>query len=374
MNEWLDICRKLYNYFLQQRKELYEETSSVISCYNQMKQLPKMKEEDKSLCKIYAQVLQETLKRLDLSFKEFFRRVKNGERKKGYPRFKSRNRYNSFTYPQYGFKIMNNKLHLSKIGKLKIRIDRTIPKNFTIKTCSIKRDLDHWYVTFVVVLPQEKPQPFQMNEIKNSVGIDVGLEKLLATSDGEFVNNPRWFQTSHKKLSREQRNLARKKKGSKNREKQKLKVARLHRKIRNQRKDFLHKVSTELVEKNDLIVFEDLKIRNMVKNKHLSKSISDAGWRQLITYTHYKAESAGKRVVVVDPKNTSQTCTQCKKLVKKSLAVRTHSCPHCGLVLDRDVNAAKNILERGWEKLRSSIDDTAGLAGSACGEVSIETL
>jgi putative transposase len=173
------------------------------------------------------------------------------------------------------------------------------------------------------------------------------IEKFAALSDGVLIKNPQFLRESEAKLKYEQRKLSRKKKGSNSRKKQKHKLAKLHCKIKNRRNNFLHIESRKLVRSYDVIVLEDLRIKNMVKNHHLAKSISDASWAKFIEYVSYKAESAGKKVVFVNPRNTSQICSSCGEIVKKSLSVRTHICPYCGLILDRDVNAAINILRLG---------------------------
>jgi len=231
-------------------------------------------------------------------------------------------------------------LNLSKIGDIKLTQHREIESK--IKTCTIKRDVDQWYVSFSV----------EMNNIPctemtdKSIGIDLGLKSLITLSDSKQIESPQFLRKSENKLAKQQRNLSRKKKGSNNRNKQRIEVAKIHRYIRNQRHDLTHKISIKLVKAYDLIVFEKLQIQNMVKNHRLAKSISDAGWNQLIQFTKYKAEHAGKVVELVDPKNTTQNCSSCGTKVPKSLSVRTHKCLYCGLELDRDVNAAINILER----------------------------
>jgi len=315
--------------------------------FDQVNALKVMKKDNAWLQKVHSQVLNNVLDRLDKAFKNFFRRVKSGE-KPGYPRFKGRDRYDSFTFPQSGYKIEGNELVLSKIGAIKLKQHREIPGDAIIKFCTIKRDVDQWYVSFVVELSDDK---IEKKEIESVVGIDVGLNEIATLSTGEKIANPRWLRTSEQKLAKEQRKLSRKKKGSTNRKKQKIEVAKVHRTIRNQRKDFHHKLSCELVERYDLIVFEDLKIRNMVKNRYLAKSISDAGWDELVSFTTNKAEEAGKIVEKINPNGTSQNCSDCGMVVKKSLAVRTHKCPYCGLEIDRDENAALNILRRGLEKI-----------------------
>ena len=341
LNRTLSTCRHLYNESLSERKrqsELNElkRTFGVIpwgkpewiNYYDQANRLSGSKTDFQK--NVFSQVLQNVLKRVDRSFKNFF----NGF---GYPRFQGRDRYNSFTYPQSGFSIKQEKLNLSKIGNIKIFQHREIEGK--IKTCAIKKDIDQWYVTFsceidISVIPVD---------IKTKTGIDVGLSSLITMSNGSQVEPPEFLRASEKRLSREQIHLSKKKLRSKNRNNQRIIVAKVHRRIRNQRKDFAHKTSRKLVEEYDHIVFEDLQIKNMVQNHHLAKSISDAGWSQLISFTKTKAEYAGKIVELVNPRNTSQNCSSCGSSVPKNLSVRVHSCPFCGLVLDRDHNAAINI-------------------------------
>lgn len=281
---------------------------------------------------VHSQVLQNVLRRVEKSFDKFFTGA-------GYPRFQGRNRYDSFTFPQSGFKITDErKLKLSKIGEIKIVQHREIEG--TLKTCTIKRDVDRWYVSFSCEMEPEVLEP-----TGQSVGIDVGLKSLVTLSTGEQVEPPKYLRQSEKKLVKAQRELSKKKKRSNNRDKQRVEVAKIHRKIRNQREDFNHKLSRELVYNYDTIVFEDLQIKNMVKNHNLAKSISDAGWSQLIQFTTYKAEYAGRIVDLVNPRNTSKTCSICGHIQSMSLSERTYKCL-CGNVMDRDHNAAINILNR----------------------------
>ncbi len=344
LNRTLSACRHLYNDALSERRKQAELNRlkkefdifplgkpEWISYEDQANDLSESKTDFQK--EIHSQVLQNTLKRLDRSFRNFF----NGY---GYPRFQGRNRYNSFTYPQSGFAIEIGKLNLSKIGNVKMILHREIEGK--IKTCTIKKDIDQWYVS----LSCEIETPIIPVEIKTEIGIDVGLSSLITLSNGRQIDPPEFLREKEKKLTQEQKWLSRKKKKSGKRNKQKVKVAKVHRKIRNQRTDFAHKTSKVLVDTFDRIVFEDLQIKNMMQNHHLAKSISDAGWYQLISLTKSKAEYAGKIVELVNARNTSQNCSACGNSVTKDLSVRTHSCPFCGLVLDRDHNAAINILKR----------------------------
>jgi len=379
----LDTCRNLYNNSLEERIKAHElqqisipkiikdnkpnEAIRLINLrkkndyYEQQKGLLELKEKYPEYKEVYSQVLQDTLKRLDKSFDNFFRRVKNKENP-GFPRFKSRNGYDSFTYSQKGFELKDDDLNLSKIGSIRIFQHREIEG--IIKTCTIKRDIDQWYCTIVTEINEQITQV----PIINKVGIDVGLKTFLTLSNGEQIESPKYLLESERRLTKEQRRLSRKKfrkievtdkktnklkkikVPTKNRVKQRIKVAKAHRKIRNQRKDFNHKTSRKLVTDYDLIVFEKLQIQDMMINSHSirNRNISDVAWYQLQTFTSYKAEWAGKKVMFVNPKNTSQICSNCGIIVKKDLSVRIHNCI-CGLSIDRDLNAAINILNRGMK-------------------------
>ena len=329
----LTTCRYLYNEMLEDRKNAYDRCGVGLN-YNQ--QVGQLKYLDLS---VYSQVAQDVLRRLDKAFQNFFRRVKNGDKKAGYPRFHGRNRYDSFTYPQSGFKIKDGKLILSKIGAIRIFQHREIEGK--VKTCTIKRDGDQWYVCFSVELPD-----VEKRDLKTSVGVDVGITTLATLSDGAEIENPKILDKHDSKLRKAQKDLSRKKKGSNNRNKQRSKVARIYRKIRNVRKDGLHKASRILADSYDRIVFEDLQIKNMVKNHHLARSIHDASWGMLINFTTYKAEYAGGVVELVNPRNTSKQCSVCGSIKPMPLSQRTYRCPNCGNVMDRDRNAAINILNR----------------------------
>ena len=348
LTQWLTTCRMLYNNSLAERRDAWTTEQRSVTYTEQANQLTDAKQTNPFLTAVHSQVLQDVLRRLDKTFQHFFQRIKKGE-KTGYPRFKGKNRYDSFTYPQSGFVLEKKKLRLSKIGCITIKLHRQIPVEGVIKTCTITRDVDHWYACFSVELPVLHSQ----KEIKNAIGVDVGLKSLLTLHTGDTIDNPRWFRNSENKLAKEQRRKDRKVKGSHNRHKQNTKVAQVHRKIRNQRKDFHHKLSRKLVDTYDLIVYENLTITNMVKNHHLAKSISDAGWGQLMCFTEYKAEEAGTLVEYVGAYDSTQRCSRCGKRVPKTLATRIHRCPYCGLVLARDHNSAITILHRSTHYLEA---------------------
>ncbi len=354
----------MYNNALGSRKsqaELYRLpiAKHLITMKSQSKALPVQKKNNEYLPLVHSQVLQDILRRVNKSFDNFFRRLKNHE-SPGYPRFKSYTRYNSFTYPQTGFEIIDSKLHLSKIGDINIKLHRNMTGN--IKTCTIKRDIDIWYASFSVEINDLLPEK---TVIKSAVGIDVGINPIVALSNKDKKEPPKYLLQSEHKLAKEQRKLSRKQKGSHNRNKQRIKVAKIHRRIKQQRADFHHKLSRTLVEKYDLIAFENLNIKGMIRNHHLSKSISDVSWNMLQSFTKYKAEWAGKVVTFVNPKNTSQQCSRCGKIIKKNLNIKTHKCPYCGLVLNRHVNAAINILHRGLIKIGLGYTDLMPVRGLA---------
>ena len=336
----LEVCRILYNSCLVDRKNHYESTSKGLSRIQQQKILAADKKRVLLLKEVHSQVLQDVLFRVERAYQGFFRRLATKEGRAGYPRFKSEGRYDSITYPQEpGFRIENNKLKLSKVGHLKIRMHREIIGQ--VKTCTIRKDGNHWYACFSVAYePEKRAIP------TNSIGIDVGLKSFATLSDGTEISSPKYLRKAEARLKRAQRVLSRKKKGGDNRKKAKQVVTNLHRKVRNQRLDFHHKEARKIVNSFGLIVAEDLQIRNMVRNRRLSKSISDAGWGGFLSLLASKAEEAGCRFEKVDPRYTSVNCSSCGEKVPKSLAIRTHRCPTCGLILDRDTNAAINILQR----------------------------
>jgi len=338
IDQTIELCRYLYNCGLEHRILAYRQRRASVYAYQQINELPGIKEVFPDYKNIYSQVLQDVLRRLDKTFSSFFRRVKTGE-KPGFPRYKGENRYHSFTYPQPQENMIpaNGKVYLPKIGKVKIKLHREIPGN--IKTVTVTRRNGKYYACFTVEV-----ESVLLPKTGRTVGIDVGVSAFVATSDGLLVQSPQTYRKAEKSLKTLQREVSRRKKGSNRRRKSVQKLASVHEKIANQRKDIVHKTARYLVNNYDLIAHEDLQIKNMVKNHHLAKSIQDSGWGMFFDILAYKAEEAGKQVVKVNPHNTSQICSGCGHIVKKTLAVRIHKCPHCGLELDRDINAARNIL------------------------------
>lgn len=351
----LDECCWLYNHLLEQRKTAYEQRGETLALYGQQETFPALKVERPSLTTVHSQVLQNVAVRLDLAFKAFFRRVKAGEAP-GYPRFRGRDRYDSFCYPQSGFALDTDtgRVKLSKVGSVRAVLHR--PLEGTVKTCCVRRtSAGKWYVTFSCEI---EPEPLPAND--TAVGIDVGLEKFATLSTGETIANPRFFRRDEHDLARAQRRLSKEPKPAKGewatpgRRTRKKVVARIHERIRNRRTDFAHQQARKTVDAYGTICVEDLTINQMVHNHCLAKSIHDAAWRQYIAYLTYKAEDAGRKMVAVNPAYTSQDCSRCGHRRRKELSERVHACSCCGLVLDRDHNAALNILRLGLQSLASA--------------------
>jgi len=363
----LDRNRELYNAALEERREAYRISRVSISYNDQSAQLPAIKKIRSEYKEIYAQILQDTLKRVDKAFKAFFKRCKEGKTP-GFPRFQGYDRYDSFCYPQIEklkgkptVTIENGKVVFPKIGHIKVKQHR--PLEGKAKTCTIKREGECWYVVFACEVEAQVKLPYT----DLPIGIDMGLKHFMTNSSGDVVDNPRFFRKSHGRLKKKQQRLSKGRNKSHRRKRSAQLVGKGHKTVRNQRRDFHHKEARHLVETYDPIVFEDLSMHHMVRRPKakqdesgkylpngaaakggLNKSILDAGWASFIELVKHKAEYAGVTVYEVDPKKTSQMCSACgKEGEHKDLSVRTHVCIHCGVVLDRDHNAARNILDRG---------------------------
>lgn len=340
IDETLETHRRIYNNALNQRKTGYEQFKESITYADQSVSYKQARETNEYYQKTNFSSVQRTLRRLDKAFKGFFRRVKAGD-KPGYPRFKGKNRWKSveFTYGD-GSKIRDNrKLYIQNIGEIKVKFHR--PMKGIIKTVTIRRQVGKYYACFSC-----ETEPELLEPTGAVVGIDMGISNFVTTSDGEFFEPPKYLRQSERKLRRQQRKVARRKKGSNRRRKAVKAFQRTHEHIANQRKDAAHKIARTLVNDYDIIAVENLNTNGLLKNHHLAKSIADAAWNTFIMILAYKAAEAGRKLIKVDPRYTSQVCSQCGEIVKKDLSVRTHRCPRCGLVLDRDVNAALNILTK----------------------------
>ena len=342
----LDVCRHLYNDALQERRDAWKTCRTSVTFNMQSAQLPACKDADMPMRSVYSQVLQDVLHRVDKTYKAFFRRGN------GFPRFKGKGWFDSFTYPQLGFSVSGSQLSLSKIGNVKIKLHRPIAGD--VKTLTLKNENGKWYACFSCVVDVE-PLP----ENDSVVGIDVGLESFAVTSDAEIIDNPRWYRAAQKVLRRKQRHVSRCTKRSGGWKRACQYVAKLHRHVFNQRNDFQHKVSRDFVNNYGFIAVEDLNVKGLAGGM-LAKSVHDAAWSSFIAKLSYKAESADRLLVKVDARRTSQQCP-CGAPVPKKLWDRKHHCTVCGLHTTRDHASALEILRRGL-RLRTSMPAIAGMA------------
>ncbi len=340
LEEQLRICRCAYNtllgYCITQRKA----GKGTPTQYNLQNLLPTMKTQTPELTTVFSQVLQNICKRIRRGFENYWARLNHGL-KASVPHFKDRHHYRSITYPQSGFSLRDGWLKLSKIGTLKLSQHRPIEGK--VKTLTIKRTpTGKWYATFSVEV-ETKPIPNR----EKAVGVDFGLIHLVALSDGTTYEAPKTYRHIEAQVRRASKALSEKKRGSKNRNKARVRLGRVYEKATNRRRDFAYKVARSIVNRYEIVVVEDLRIDNMKRNRCLSKSVGDAGWGILRGALTYMAQRSEGVMVLVDPLNTSQTCSGCGSLVPKDLSERVHRCPNCGLELDRDVNASRNILHKG---------------------------
>jgi putative transposase len=348
LDQTLETCRDWYNNCLAERKDAWENEKKNVGKFKQLSRVKDYRKENPYAAQVHSHIMQVVVQDLDKAFQAFFRRVKRGETP-GYPRFKGRNRFDSFGLKEYGngFKVDGRRLCITGIGRLRVRWHREMEGR--VKTVRILKQAGEWYACFSCEV-EEKILPAAGKQ----VGIDVGIHHLLATSDGDVADNPQWYRVAQNKLRIIQRTVSRRTMGGANRRKSVLALQRQHETISNSRKDFLNKLAFQLTITYDLIAMERLNINGMVRNHHLSKSIMDAGWGYLSKRINDKAAEAGRHVVQVNPAYTSKTCSSCGTIFETlTLADRWVECS-CGLSIDRDVNAAINILNRAgyarWDK------------------------
>ena len=350
LEQQLEECRWVYNQTLAARRDAHKD-GAPLGLYDTVNLLPDWKAERPTLKLVHSQVLQNISQRVHLAFASFFRRVKAKEPEVGYPRFKQFGRYDSMTFPQYGngVRLEGERLILSKVGAVHLVLHR--PVEGTPKTVTLTRSrTGKWFACFSCETAAHPLPP-----TGSVVGVDVGLASFATFSNEQKIENPRFYRRDEADVKRVQQ----KKDAAKNAQdwsentKQKGILARIHERIANRRADFAHKQSRALVNRYQVIVFEELAPQEMGKSRGMRKSIMDVAWNQFISMTIGKAEEAGRTVILVNPRNTSKMCSQCGELVEKALGERTHTCPYCGLVLDRDVNAAINILHRGLQTLQT---------------------
>lgn len=346
----LELCRWVYNDTLGFRKETYEQSGKSVSLYDTNKLLTEWKATKPVLSQVHSQVLQNVQERVDLAFQAFFRRVKAGEEEVGYPRFKGKGRYNSFTFKQSGFKLNGDRLTLSKIGDVAIKLHRPIIG--TVKTLTIKRDaVGNFYACFSC---EVEPTPLEPSY--KVVGVDLGLTTFAYMSDGTKIERQRWMKQDAKDIARLQRKKEKFAKGSPERRKVVHALCHAYERAANRRRNFAHQESRKLVNEYQFIAFEKLDIQEMQVNgnKTISRGIADVAWGQFVQFTTYKAANAGRTVALVNPRGTTQECSGCGVIVPKDLSVRVHDCPECGLKLNRDHNAALNILARGLASISAT--------------------
>ncbi len=352
LESWRIACQQLYNGALEHRIGAWrwvkaakarglpkEALPRPVGYMSQTAELMELRTVAPEWAALPVEVARSALRRLDGAFKAFFRRVKAGQ-KPGFPRFRARDRYTSFGIGRVT--VSGDRVHVPKLGP--VRFHQYRPLRGKVLDVTIRREAGKWYVCFACDMgaaPAKvavRPDPM--------VGIDMGLTTLVTVSDGTEIPNPRFGKDAASMLARRQRALASKRRGSQSRGRAKLLVGKAHALIRNQRKDHARKLAVFFCKKYDLIAYEDLNIRGMVHG-NLARSIHDAAWGTFIHALTCKAEEAGKWVVPVDPRGTTQRCSQCGQTVSKDLSVRVHDCPHCGLQLGRDHNAALNVLALG---------------------------
>jgi putative transposase len=336
------VCREMYNAAIYEREDAWKVEKKSISKYDQNYQVKFIRQTCPEVRELYASIVYEVLNRVEDAYKTFFRK------KKGRPRYRSENSYKSFTYTQgEGFRLEGKYLKLSKIGNVKCKVHRKLEGKY--KTCTIKNENGIWYAFIVQEVEVQDLPKLELN-----VGIDLGFEKLATLSDGKIVENKRFLENEQRKLRVLRKKVERRpKKDSKRRKKAKLQVAKLHKIIHNRREDFLHKESTKIVSSYQTIIVGNLNVRNL-KLGFIGKSCSSAALSSFVNKIAYKAESAGRIFKKVDERGSTQLCSSCGKLVPKKWEDRIHSCPSCGLVLDRDENSARNLLRKGLEQLNRS--------------------
>jgi len=346
LNRQLDLCRWIYNETLALRKNAWEDEQKHIGYYESKRYIAIWKQDKPELKEVHSHVLQDVSMRVDLALQAFFRRVRNGE-EPGFPRFKGRGWYDSLTYFETGFKLKRNVLWLSKIGDIKVWLHR--PIEGTMKRLTIRRSATNkWYVSF---LCEDVPK-YAISDSEKAVGIDVGISNFAVLSDGVFIENQRYLAACEDKLAIAQSKKDKLPHRSPERKKAAKIVSHIYERLGNLRDNFAHQLSHKIVNDYGIICLENIDIKDLIEKKpYMAKAVLDASWNRFRTYVTYKAASAGRKVVLVNPAYTSQMCSGCGSIVKKDLSERVHNCPRCGLVMDRDLNASKNILRLGLQSL-----------------------
>ena len=352
--------RQLYNAALEERIGAYSKAGLTRTYFDQSKALTEWRQSDPEGRALPVNLQRATLKRLDDAYKGFFRRVKAGG-KPGFPRFRGAGWFDSFGFRQFaGISLKAGRLRFKGMpGSLRIHLHRPIPAEAAIKSCTFRRDAKGWHIALSANAPEAS-----LRKSGRAVGIDLGITTFAALSDGGFIPSLKAARRGERRLRLAQRALSRKKRGSRNRLKARAVVARCHCATTHQRANHLHQASALLVRKYDVIAVEALNVKALSRRR-LAKDVHDASWARFISMLRYKAEKAGARLVEVDPQDTTQDCSVCGTKVPKGLGDRLHECPQCGLSIDRDLNAARNILHRAG--VGPGLRNVAGSCGMRAG-------
>jgi putative transposase len=364
LEQILESQRQLYNAALEERIEAYRKAGKTLNYFNQTKSLTEWRASDPEASQVPANLQRATLKRLDEAYRGFFRRIRAGERP-GFPRFRGKGWFKSFGFREFaGITLKNGRLRFKGMrGSLRVHWHRELPEG-SIKACIFKRDTDGWRVAFVLEIGEVHPR-----RTMSAVGVDLGISTFAVLSDGSFIPSLRAARKAEKRVRVAQRAVDRKKRGSAGKRKARVRLARCHAEAARQRRDHLHQASARLVRDYDAIAVEKLNVKGLARGA-LAKDVHDASWATFISMLRYKAEKAGVRLIEVDPQDTTQDCSRCGTRVRKNLDVRWHHCLDCGLSMDRDLNAARNILNRAGvgPGLRNLAGCGMGAGGNLCSD------
>ncbi len=344
----LGFACQLYNAALEQRRYAWRGRHLSVSLYEQFRELTAVRAARMGPAQMSCSAMRDPLRRLDRAFAAFFRRVNAGV-KPGYPRFRSVRRYDSITWDS-GWGLHHGRLALQGIGQVRVKWHRPLPVSAVVRTVTVRRVAERWYACFSLRV-SASPQVAAAG--RPAVGLDLGIHNFATLSTGEQIPGPRAYRAAMRQLRVAQRRVARRRKGSHRRHKARLLLARQHERIRNLRHDHAHKLTRRLVSDFSVIAVEDLNVGGLARGP-LARDVTDQGWAAFLTMLEYKEAEAGTRLIRVPPQGTSQTCSGCGLVVPKRLSERTHRCPACGLVVDRDTNAARNILRLGLSRQAST--------------------